>query len=339
MPISFPGAMPDSAVRAVVRRVETRLGVEPGVRGSGLTSTTPLSNSRWGTSFEIPGRPPARPGEQLTANDQHITPGYFAAMGIRVVRGRGIEWRDAADAPRVAVINRFMAESMWPGSDPVGRTVTVDSVPWTIVGVTTDVRHGGLDEPVHPELYRSIEQAVARASDLEVWTTGDPSAMRDAVRRIVAEADPGVAVGEPMTMRDMEARHVSVFALLAGVLSVFAAITMIIAVVGLYGVIAYGVAQRTREIAVRIALGAGRGDILRDVAGGAVRLTVIGAAFGATGAFAFAQLLRSMLYGVSASDPRTPLLVAAALLAVATVAALVPAWRASRVNPAVSLRE
>jgi putative ABC transport system permease protein len=142
-----------------------------------------------------------------------------------------------------------------------------------------------------------------------------------------------------MTMRQMEARHVSAFRLMVDVLTTFAAVTLLIAIVGLYGVIAYGVAQRTREMGVRMAMGATSRGILRLVAGGALRLTMIGVAIGGAGALAFAQLLRSMLYRVTAADPATPALASLGILLVALVAALVPAWRASRVNPATVLRE
>ncbi|MDB4874896.1 MAG: permease [Gemmatimonadetes bacterium] len=339
MHLSVPRTVPDSAARDFMVRLDERLMAQPGIRGAGLTTTTPLSNTRWGTAFDVPGRTPLPGDRRLSATDQRVTPGYFRAMGIHVVAGRGIEARDDASAPRVVVISHHTAEHFWPGREAVGRTVLIDSLPWTIVGVVTDVRHGGFDEPLFDELYRSLPQAMSRTMDLEVWADGDPDAMRDVVRRTIGLANPAAAIGGVMTMRDLEARHVSAFKLMAGLVGVFAAITMVIAVVGLYGVIAYGVAQRTREIGVRIALGARGRDILSQVAGGAIRLTCMGILLGGAGAFAFAQLLRSILYGVTASDPRIPLAVAAALLGVAIAAALIPAWRAARVNPAVALRD
>jgi ABC-type antimicrobial peptide transport system permease subunit len=189
------------------------------------------------------------------------------------------------------------------------------------------------------EIDRSMMQAVTRVADVEVWTEGDATRMAHAVRRILAGVDPAAAVGGVMTMHDMEARHVSPFRMMAAMLGAFAAVTMLIAVVGLYGVIAYGVAQRTRELGVRIALGARGRDVLSNVAGGAVRLAAIGTIIGGAGAFAFAQLLRSLLYRVTANDPTTPLAMAALLLAVAAIAAVIPAWRASRIDPSVALRE
>jgi ABC-type antimicrobial peptide transport system permease subunit len=189
------------------------------------------------------------------------------------------------------------------------------------------------------EIYRSAQQAIQRDGDLDVWTAGDPDAMRDVVQRAVAAADPTAAIGELMTMREIEARHISPFALLAAVLMVFAGVTTVIAIVALYGIIAYGVTQRRREIGVRIALGAQRSAIARHVAAGALRLTSVGLVIGAFGAIAFAQLLKSVLYGVAANDPLTPLVAAGVLLVVALVAALPPALSAAGVDPVIALKE
>jgi putative ABC transport system permease protein len=237
------------------------------------------------------------------------------------------------------VVNELLAGTMWPNREPMGQPIVIDSVTWTVVGVAANVHHGGLDEPVQFELYRPIDQAVQRAGDLAVQTAGDPATMRDVVRRAVAKTDPSAAVGEMMTMRELEARHVAVFRMSAGMLMVLAAVTMVIATVGLYGLIAYGVAQRTREIGLRIALGARPIDVLMRIGAGAAQLAIVGVAFGIAGAAAFARLLNAMLYGVTASDPATFVGAAVGLLTVSLVAALVPAWRASRLDPTIALRE
>lgn len=339
MQLTIPATTSDSGVREFARRLDERLRAIDGIRAAGLTSTVPLSNDWWGTDFDIPGRAPPRPGEQLSAGNQHVTPDYFSAMGIRVLSGRGLNRSDDAGTQRVAVINHNMNEQLWPGTDAVGQVITIDSVPWTIVGVASDVHHGGFDEPIRYEIDRPIAQAITHTGNLVVWTDGDPARMVDVVRDAVAAVDPSAAVGSAMSMRDIEARHVSPFKLIARLLMVFAAVTLVIAIVGLYGVIAYGVAQRTREIGVRLALGAQARDILSNVAGGALRMTAVGILIGGAGAFAFAQLLRAMLYRVTANDPATPLLVATALLGVALIAALIPASRAMRTDPSVALRE
>lgn len=341
MHLSLPRGTSDSSARDFVVRLDDRMRSVPGVLAAGVVSTTPLSNNWWGTTFSVPGRPPQPDGNPLTANDQRITPDYFRAMGIRIVSGRGIAAGDRADttAQRVAVINHYMAMRVWPNADPLGRTVTIASVPWTIVGISADVHHGGLDEPLRYEIYRPAAQAPSTAMDLDVWTAGDPGGMREPVRLAVAAVDPRAAVGDVMTMREMDARHVSPFRLMADVVSTFAIIVLLIAVVGLYGVIAYGVAQRRRELAVRMALGASRRAIVSHVAGGALRLTALGIVVGAGGAVAFAQVLQAALYGVRAGSPGTLLLVSALLITASLAAALLPCWRAARVHPARSLME
>ena len=338
MHLSLPRGMNDTATRAFYRRLDDNLRATDGIRAAGFTSTTPLSNNFWGTSFDIPGRAADPNGQLLSAIDEHVTPDYARAAGMRIIAGRAIAATDDERGQRVVVVNQMMAESMWPGLSAVGRTVTVEGVSWTVVGVAANVHHGGFDEPVRYTIYRSVYQATERAGDLAVWTDRDPAAMADVVRRAVARTDPSAAVGGIKTMLDMEARHVSAFRMMAVMLAVLAVVTMTIAVVGLYGLISYGVAQRTREIGVRIALGARPRDILARVSGGALRLTALGVVLGVLGATAFTRLLGAMLYGVTATDPRTFIGVAVGLLAVALAAALVPAWRASHVDPTVALR-
>jgi putative ABC transport system permease protein len=339
MPVTVPQLMNDSATADVYRRLEENLRIEPGVRAAGMATTTPLSNNFWGTTFAIPGRAPEPGGRTLNAIDQHVTPGYAAATGVRVMNGRMINANDVAGAGHAIVVNRMMADAIWPRGNAIGETVLIDSTAWTVVGISANVHHGGLDEPMRYTVYRSQYQAPQHYGVLAVWTAGDPDAMRDSIRRVVARTDPSVAVGEMMTMEAMQARHVSAFSMMAGMLAVLAVVTMTIATVGLYGLIAYSVAQRTREIGVRIALGARRWDIVVQISGSAVRLTAMGLVVGVIGAAAFARLLTAMLYGVSASDPRTYVGVSIGLVVVALTAAIVPSWRASRVDPTVALRD
>lgn len=339
MPVTVPQRMSDSTAVDFYRRLDENLRIEPGVRAAGMATSTPLSNNFSGTTFAIPGRAPESGGRALNAIDQHVTPGYATAAGGRVVNGRMIDAHDVAGRERTIVVNRMMADAMWPHGNAIGETVVIDSTAWTVVGVAADVHHGGLDEPMRYTVYRSLYQAPRHAGALAVWTAGDPDMMRDSIRRVVARTDPSVAVGEMMTMEAMRARHVSAFSMMAGMLAVLAVVTMTIATVGLYGLIAYDVAQRTREIGIRIALGARPRDIVAQVSGSAVRLTALGVVFGVAGAAAFARLLTAMLYGVSASDPRTYIGVAAGLVAVAVTATVIPSWRATRVDPTVALSD
>ncbi|HEY2849400.1 MAG TPA: ABC transporter permease, partial [Gemmatimonadaceae bacterium] len=341
MHLTLPALMHDSAQVDFYRRLDANLQREPGVRAGGVTTTTPLSNNFDGASFRIPGRAPEPNGRMPSANDQHVTPGYAAAAGMKIEEGRMIGAQDEASptAERAIVINHYMAHAMWPNESALGRVVMIKDEPWTVVGVAANVYHGGLDEPLRNTIYRAIYQSPRSYASLAVWTDGDPSAMRDAIRSVVARTDPSVAVGDLMTMTEMQARHVSAFVMMAGMLAVLAAVTMTIAAVGLYGLIAYGVAQRTREIGVRIALGARPADILTQIGAGAVRLTMIGIAFGVVGAAVFARLLTALLYRVTAGDPVTFVGVSLALLAIALTAALIPSWRAARVDPAIALRD
>jgi putative ABC transport system permease protein len=330
--------MTDSAMTGFYRELEIGLRSAAGIRDAGIATTTPLSNNFDGTIFRVPGRPPAPRGHELSANDQRVTPGYLDASGVRIVSGRGITSQDVAGAQRVIVVSQMMADALWPHESALNRVVTVDSQPWTIVGVASDVHHGGLDEPLRYTIYRSLMQAPLPYGVVAVWTAGRPESAREAVRHVITRTNPSVAVGETMTMEQMLARHVSPFAMMADMLGVLAAVTMTIAVVALYGLIAYGVAQRTRELGVRIALGARPRDILMQVAGGAMRLTLIALVFGIAGAAVFARLLVALLYRVRPSDPSTYAVVSLGLLVVAVSSALIPSVRAARVDPMLALR-
>jgi predicted permease len=339
MDLTLPPRGNDSSHADFFRRLDANLRAVPGIRAAGAGTTTPLSNNFSGMAFDIPGRAPEPDGRPLTGIGQHVTARYMEATGVRIEDGRGIDDRDVAGAERVVVINRYMADALWPHASAIGRLVKIGDSTWTVVGVVSNVRHGGVDEEMRYTLYRSIYQAPRDYAALAVWSSGDPDSMRDAVRAVVARTDPSVAVGNAMTMEAMQARHVSPFMMMAGMMSVLAVVTMVIATVGLYGLIAYGVAQRRREIGVRIALGARPRDILAYVGAGALRLTAIGIGFGVAGAAVFARLLTAMLYGVSPSDPRTYVAVSLGLLVVALTAAAVPSLRAARVEPTVALRE
>ena len=339
MDLTLPPSWRDSSQVEFYRRLDANLRGVPGIRAAGTATATPLSNNFGNVGFEIPGRAPEPGGRPLVGIAQQVTPLYMEATGVRIEEGRGIEDLDVAGAQRVVVVDRYMADAFWPHTSAIGRLVKIADSTWTVVGVASNVYHGGLDEPMRYTVYRSVYQSPRNYGVLAAWTSVDPGTMRDAVRGIVARTDPSVAVGNIMTMEAMQARHVSPYTMMAGMMSVLAIVTITIATVGLYGLIAYGVAQRTREIGVRIALGAGPREILAHVGAGALRLTAIGIAIGVVGAALFARLLAAMLYRVSASDPGTYGAVSLGLLVVALIAAWVPSWRAAHVDPTVALRE
>ncbi len=339
MDVTLPPRASDSSHIDFIRRLDVGLRDVPGIRAAGMGTSTPLSNNFGGIAFDVPGRAPQPNGQPLTGIGQQVTPSYLQATGVRIEAGRGIDDRDVAGAQRVVVINRFMADALWPQGGAVGRLVKIGDSTWSVVGIASNVHHGGVDEEMRYTMYRSLYQSPRNFGVLAVWTSADPDSMRDVVRGIVARTDPSVAVGNMMSMHAMQARHVSPFTMMAGMMSLLAIVTMTIATVGLYGLIAYSVAQRTREIGVRIALGASPRNILGHVGSGALRLTAVGIVFGLAGAAVFARLLTSMLYRVSPSDPGTYVEVSLGLLIVALTAAWVPSWRAARVDPTVALRD
>ncbi|HZI42887.1 MAG TPA: ABC transporter permease, partial [Gemmatimonadaceae bacterium] len=248
MQLTLPTQMSDSAQIDFYRRLDANLQREPGVRAGGVATMTPLSNNFYGIGIRIPGRPPEPNGRGLSAIDQRVTPGYGAAAGMHIEQGRmiGVEDETSPAAQRAIVVNRYMANAIWPNESAIGRVVVIGNVQWTVVGIAANVYHGGLDEPLRNTVYRSIYQTPTPDATLAVWTDPDPSSMRDAIRGVVARTDPSVALGDMRTMIEMQARHVSAFTMMAGMLAVLAIVTMTIAAVGLYGLIAYGVAQRTR---------------------------------------------------------------------------------------------
>ena len=286
-------------------------------------------------------------------------PGYLEAMGIPLLRGRFIEPQDMQRGSHVAVIDEVMARTYFPNEDPLGKALVVAdlsgalgpeaSVPMEIVGIVGHVSHWGLDRDatarVRSELYLPLSQipdqfmkGMARSSTFVVRTAADPLAMLPAVRRAVLEAGNDQPVYRARTMDQIVSSSIADRQFSMLLLGIFAALALVLAALGIYGVISYTVAQRTREIAIRMALGAARADVLRIVAAQGMLPVLAGLAIGLVASFGLTRLMTGMLYGVSAGDPATLLGVALLLAAVALVATLVPARRATRVAPVVALR-
>jgi predicted permease len=344
------------AFRQTVERIEA----VPGVKKASVTSLLPLNGSDSEIPFYVEGRPrPTAQGDMSWALLYATDPGYLEAMGIPLLRGRFIEPRDMRRGSHVAVIDEVMARTHFPNEDPLGKGIVVAdmsgalgpeaSIPMEVVGIVGHVTHWGLDRdasaPVRSELYLPVSQipdqfmkGVARSSTFLVRTAADPLATLPAVRRAILEAGNDQPVWRARTMGEIVSssiadRHFSML-----LLGIFAAVALVLAALGIYGVISYTVAQRTREIAIRMALGAGRGDVLRAVAAQGMLPVLVGLAVGLVTSFGLTRLMAGMLFGVSAGDPATLLGVAMVLAAVALAATLVPARRATRVAPAVALR-
>ncbi len=328
------------------RRVTDQLTELPGVRAAGAVRVLPLSRTIGDWSIRLEGRPYS-PAENPNADYQAVTPGYFQAIGLRVVRGRGLTGADREDAPLVAVINETMASRYWPGQEAIGQRFMMgtDDKPWlTIVGVVGQVRHNAVVEPPRAEMYIAHAQlpghigSAPRGMALVVQGDGDAAALATGLRAVVRGLDARLAVGSVRTMDDLAASHLATARFTAGLLSAFAALALVLAVVGLYGAVSLVTDERAPEIGVRMALGAERGAILRLVLAEGVVLTAVGAAIGVAASALFARTIEAQLYGVSPHDPAAFVGVPVLFCAVALVASLLPARRAARLDPAVVIR-
>ena len=320
-----------------------RVDALPGVRSATVATPLPLGFDHMSVTVIIAGyRPPpgqkGYPGVGLS----YVGPHYFETMGIPVRAGRAFRPQDNDKAPGVVIINEAMARLYWPGQDPVGQRIAFsvgNQTGFEIVGVVSTGKYHNLGDPPQPFLYRPfLQMPDARSATLVVETAVPPGSMLSAVQRTIQAIDPTTPITNSETMRQY--MSVALFpAHFTGVLvGVFGGLALVLATVGLYGVVAYSVAQRTREMGLRVALGATRGDVMQLIIGQGIRLAFIGIIAGLAVALAVTRLIASLLYGVSATDPITFLAASALLLLVALTACYVPARRATKVDPMVALR-
>ncbi len=324
------------------QQLSDRIGGMPGVSGVGAISLIPLVPQGAATRFTVVGRPEPKAGEWTSADIRIADPGYFAAMRVPLVRGRAFTAADRADAPPVIVVNETMARKFFPGQDAVGERLQVN---WTdpkshpeIIGVVGDVRTSALDADIRPMIYYPFAQAPTGSMTLAIRHSGDPGPLAASVRAAVRDLDHDVPLTDVASMTTRLARSMSDRRYPMLLLSGFAALAVVLAAVGLYGLLSYVVSRRTREIGVRMALGADRGAVLGLVLRDGVRLTLIGAAIGAIASSVAARALGHLLYGVGPTDPLTFAAVGLLLVAVALVASYLPAARATRVDPVEALR-
>jgi putative ABC transport system permease protein len=316
----------------------------PGVRSASAVNNLPLGGNHTDANFIVEGRPVPPPDRMPAAWYTPVSPAYFETMGVQLLRGRALDQRDHAGAPRVIVINESMAKKYWPGEDPVGKRIgTGGDSPqgrlWReVVGVVGNVRAFGLDREEPPTMYLSHAQLPARRMNLVVRTGGDPMDLAAALRSVVRERDRELAISRMATLESILRSSVADRRFLMLLLGGFAAAAMILAAVGLYGVMAYIVTGRTREIGIRMALGAHAGDVFGMVAGQGMRLAAIGIALGIAIAIPALSSLEKLVYGISPRDPATLVAISALLALVAMVACCVPARRAIRLNPTIALR-
>lgn len=320
------------------------IGAVPGVVSSSAVSHLPLSGSNAGRSFVLEGVPDPGPANLPAASYGVVCPGYFSTMGIPVRAGRDFGEADRATAPPVMIVNQRLAAQWFPNQDPVGRRIKLgrfDSpTPWvTIVGVVGDVRHGGLHNIPEPYFYAPYQQAAWPQMAVMVRTTANPLELVRPVKEALARAAPGEAIGGVQSMNEVLEGSLGHLRFPMVLFTVFAAMALALAALGCFGVASQAVVQRRRELGIRIALGARAGQIYGMVVRGAMTPVLWGIGAGIAGAFAFTQVLRGLLYDITPTDP-VVLALGSAVLAVATVlACLLPARRASRVDPATVLRE
>jgi putative ABC transport system permease protein len=318
----------------------SRLRATSGVQSAGAASALPMHpvGIDFALPFSIEGRNPEASGEEPRADIRATTEGYFETMKIPLLRGRLLDERDREDAPHVTLINETLARRYFPGEEPMGKVIVNPHGKTEIVGVVGDVHPDGLDAEPKPELYTPLRQGVFNGMTFVVRTTLDPESFASELRRTLHEIDSDQAIYDMSTMEQAIARWVFLPRLSMTLLTAFAVSALALAALGIYGVIAYSVSQRTTEMGLRMALGAGASDLLRLVVVGSLRFVVPGMAAGLLLSAALARFLSGQLFGVSPFDPLVYLGVALLLGATALAASFVPARRAMRVDPIVALR-
>lgn len=325
-----------------IEQLLVKISAMPGIQSAGAVDSLPLGAKRQGTGISIEGEPPPRLEEDRSINFSYITPGYFRAMGIQLQKGRDITEADKADSKPVVVISNIAAERYFPNEDPIGKRVMLglrSQTLFEIVGVVTDERHSSLQSSLRPNAYVSYSQIPGMPTmTIVVRSPQEPSSIAAAVRAQLRSLDSRIPLYEVKTMNDVLANAAAQPRFSTFLLIVFATVAMVLAGIGIYGVMAYSVTQRTHEIGIRLALGAERRDIFRLVLGQGLKITLIGVALGIAASFALTRFMSSLLFGVSETDPLTFIAVSVILTAVSLIACYVPARRATRVDPMIALR-
>jgi putative ABC transport system permease protein len=311
-----------------------------GVQSVGATTALPLTLSVSGSDFRIEGRPEPEAGKEMIINTSSISPGYFKTLGISILKGRDFSDRDNSDAPLAAIINSDLARIYFPTEDPLVKRITFDDgESWiSIVGVVADIKRMGLDTSAKPEVYFPYLQVPSSSMSVVARTTTEPLSLVGGVKNQIQTIDKDLPVGEWQTMQQVLSESNSGRRFNLVLLTVFAAVALILAIVGIYGVMSYAVTQRSHEIGIRMAIGAQSRDVFRMVVGEGMILALIGIAFGLVGAFALTRLMTTMLFAVEPTDPATFITIAVLLTGVTLVACYIPGRRATKVDPLIALR-
>lgn len=344
MSIGLPGLKypkPENYI-AFYKQATERIAAVPGVKAAGVTSVLPLSSNFDGRGLEVEDHPKPR-GEEISVDLYVVNTGYLRALEIPLSRGRSITEQDTADSEKIALINKTMVEQLWPNQDPIGKRIRFAGSerpePWrTIVGVVSDVSQYALDQKPPMQMYLPHEQFPTSFNTIVVKTEGNPEAVTAGVRNAILAVDKDQAVFNVVTLADLQAKSILLRTFFMILLVVFAVLALILATVGIYGVTAYAVTQRTQEIGIRMALGAGAMDVLKLILRNGMVLTGIGVVIGLAGAFSLTRLMAMLLFGVQPTDVMTFAVVSGALISAALLACYIPARRATKVDPLVALR-
>jgi putative ABC transport system permease protein len=350
VPIAADRFQDAGRLNAYVRAMVDRVRAVPGVRGAAATDALPLEGFNNGMPFQIAGRAAIDRARRPACGFKMVGAGYFRVLGIQLVQGRTFTDRDVQGGVPVAVINQSMVKRFFAGQDPVGQRVLVqaivpgkpqlgEDIPWEIVGVIADERTGGLEGTTRAGLYVPIEQSPSTSISMVVRADLEPEALSRSIGAAIHQIDRDQAITDVRTLEQIKTASAASNRLRTTLVAAFATLALVLAAVGIYGVISYTVAQRAHELGVRAALGASTGVLLRMVLAGGMALTLTGLAAGVAGALALTRLLATLLIGVSPRDPVTMAGAAALLAAVALVACYVPARRASTMDPLVTLRD
>jgi putative ABC transport system permease protein len=339
--MSLPGSRytTNAQVNSFSHQLLDRVRSLPGVQAAEMSQVAPFSGDSLGATFTVEGHE-SSPGESAKAAQlRDATPGYFAAMGMPILKGRPFQPTDTESSPPVAIVDEKLARMQWPNEEPLGKRIRIGGSPWMeIVGVVSSIKNRHLDEETVPYVYRPDAQFVRLARTLVVRTTSDPTALISGVRQQVASLDPELPLYKVSTIEQGMARSLGAKRLTNLLLTGFAATALLLALIGIYGVMSLNVDSRTSEFGIRLALGAQQGDVLRMVVSQGMRLTIVGVALGLGGAFGLTRMLESMLFGVRANDPLSFAGAAIVLSIAALAACYIPARRATRVDPLAALR-
>ena len=333
------------ATPRIFRPILEKLRHLPGVSSAAVLSILPIQSSGTNGNYTVDGRPAPPAGQEPLAELRAASPQLFATLGIPILRGRDFEERDGEPGGRWILINEALARQQFAGENPVNRRVRIgnEELPHSILGVVANIRQAGLDREPLPEIYFPYGEAgsgkMLSDSVLVLRTVVPPASVAGDLRQAVRSVDPSLPLYQIETMDEVIAKSLASRRLNLWLLGIFAAIALILSAAGLYGVISYLVAQRTREIGVRVALGAQNGDVIRLVMGQGAKLTLVGIALGLVGAVLFTRVLESLIYGISARDPLTFIGIATLLAVVALLATWIPAERAARIDPLLAIRK